>query len=91
LQVGKCRKFQVEGRVQGVWFRESTRQQANLLSLTGHAINRPDGSVEVLACGEPEALDKLAEWLQDGPPMAQVTRVIQTAYEGDCPGRFTTG
>ena len=91
LQVGKCRKFQVEGRVQGVWFRESTRQQANLLGLNGHAINRPDGSVEVLACGEPESLDAQAEWLWDGPPMARVTCVTQAAYEGVCPGRFITG
>lgn len=87
----KCCKFLVEGRVQGVWFRESTRQQAGLLGLNGHAINRPDGSVEVLACGEPESLDALAAWLSDGPSMARVTRVTQAAYEGDCPGRFTTG
>ncbi|MGD9020649.1 MAG: acylphosphatase [Lysobacterales bacterium] len=87
----KCRKFRVEGRVQGVWFRETTRQQADLLGLNGYAINRPDGSVEVLACGEPESLDALADWLWDGPPMARVTRVTQAAHEGDCPDRFTTG
>ena len=44
-------KFQVTGKVQGVWFRESTRQQAERLDLCGYAINCPDGSVEVLAYG----------------------------------------
>jgi len=88
--MSKCQKFRVEGRVQGVWFRESTRQQANLLRLGGHAINRLDGSVEVLACGEPESLDALAEWLWDGPPMARVISVTKVAYEGVCPSCFTT-
>lgn len=87
----ECRKFRVEGRVQGVWFRESTRQQAGRLGLTGHAINRPDGSVEVLACGGPEALVSLADWLRRGPPMAQVTAVKELVFEGECPGRFSTG
>jgi acylphosphatase len=86
-----CRKFRVEGRVQGVWFRESTRQQAVPLGIAGHAVNCADGSVEVLACGESEALDQLARWLQQGPPMARVTSVTASAYEGDCPQGFTTG
>ena len=86
-----CRKFRVQGRVQGVWFRESTRQQAESLGITGYAINCPDGSVEVLACGKREALGALAEWLQQGPPMAQVRSVAGMAYAGDCPERFTTG
>jgi acylphosphatase len=86
-----CRKFRVQGRVQGVWFRESTRQQAESLGITGYAINCPDGSVEVLACGKREALGALAEWLQQGPPMAQVRSVEGVAYTGDCPERFSTG
>jgi acylphosphatase len=87
----ECRKFRVEGRVQGVWFRESTRQQAVKLGITGHAINLADGSVEVLACGEPGALDALAEWLLLGPPMARVQSVVATAHAGACPDRFATG
>ena len=87
----ECRKFRVEGRVQGVWFRESTRQQAVKLGITGHAINLADGSVEVLACGEPRALDALAEWLLLGPPMARVQAVVATAHAGACPDRFATG
>jgi len=84
-------KFRVEGRVQGVWFRESTRQQAESLGLCGYAINRADGSVEVLACGEAESINKLAEWLQHGPPMAQVKSVSRVPFAGICPDRFTTG
>jgi len=54
----ECRKFRVKGRVQGVWFREPTRQQASGLGIKGSAINLPDGSVEVLACGKPDALGR---------------------------------
>lgn len=86
-----CRKFRVEGRVQGVWFRESTRKQAVRLGITGHALNCSDGSVEVLACGASEALGQLAEWLHQGPPMARVRSVTEMNYEGECPDRFQTG
>ena len=89
--MSKCRNYCVEGRVQGVWFRESTRQQADRLGVSGFAINCPDGSVQVLACGAPEALDALAEWLGQGPPMAQVRLVTETAYTGECPEGFATG
>ena len=89
--MNECRKYRVEGRVQGVWFRESTRQEAEKLGITGYAINLADGSVEVLACGDPEVLDRLAAWLQQGPPMARVTSVSESSHEGDCPGRFSTG
>ena len=89
--MGECRKFRVEGRVQGVWFRESTRQQADRLGIRGRAINCSDGSVEVLACGTPEVLDELAEWLRHGPPMAQVRSVVASACEHECLDGFTTG
>ena len=85
------RKFRVEGRVQGVWFRESTRQQAEKLGISGYAINCADGSVEVLACGETEALGQLERWLHQGPPMARVRSVVGTGFEGDCPEGFRTG
>ena len=71
----KCRKFRVTGRVQGVFFRDSTREEARRLRLTGHANNMPDGSVEVVACGTEAALDRLAKWLKSGPPMASVAAV----------------
>lgn len=89
--MSECRKYRVEGRVQGVWFRESTRQQAANLGIRGYAVNCLDGSVEVLACGEPDALDRLAAWLHQGPPMAQVRSVTESDFEGECPGGFSTG
>ena len=67
-----CRRFVVTGRVQGVFFRASTRNFAAELSLTGYAKNLPDGSVEVLACGESRAIDELAAWLLEGPRMASI-------------------
>ena len=67
-----CRRFVVTGRVQGVFYRASTRDVAAELSLTGYAKNLPDGSVEVLACGESRAIDELAAWLLAGPQLASV-------------------
>jgi acylphosphatase len=68
-------RFFVSGRVQGVFFRASTRQQAERLGLQGWAANLPDGRVEVLAVGASEAVRQLGEWLQDGPPAAKVLAV----------------
>ncbi len=65
-------RFIVCGRVQGVFFRASTCEQARRLGLTGYARNLADGSVEVLACGDEAAIAHLERWLQDGPPMAKV-------------------
>ena len=79
------------GRVQGVWLRASTLRQAKLLGLCGHAINCTDGSVKVLACGEAESIKVLAEWLQNGPPMAEVKTVSRVPFAGIAPDRFTTG
>jgi acylphosphatase len=61
--------------VQGVFFRDSTREEARKLRLTGYANNMPDGSVEIVACGSDAALAKLAQWLESGPPMAKVAAV----------------
>jgi len=87
----QCRKFIVHGKVQGVWFRESTRRQALDLGLSGHAINLPDGTVEVIAAGKPEALTELESWLKRGPPMARVQQ-LDSVHDTD-PGMtdFTTG
>lgn len=76
-----ARRFTIKGRVQGVWFRDSTRKMADSLGLCGHAINLNDGNVEVFACGEKAAIDQLAEWLRDGPPMAKVDQVIEDDAE----------
>jgi len=83
--------FRVSGRVQGVWFRDSTRREAEQLGITGHAINLGSGDVEVLACGSKDALDALFAWLHRGPPLAQVSGVEQRPAEfRDLPG-FTIG
>lgn len=66
----------VTGKVQGVWFRASTAEQAERLAITGWARNLPDGRVEVLACGEREKISELVAWLKVGPPLAQVTDVV---------------
>ncbi|MDJ0709773.1 MAG: acylphosphatase [Woeseiaceae bacterium] len=87
----QARLFTVHGRVQGVWFRESTRREAVQLGIAGHAINLPDGTVEVLAMGEPEALRVLEAWLHSGPPMARVTRVNAKDADAIDVAGFTTG
>ena len=86
-----ARQFTIKGRVQGVFFRDSTRRVAQSLGLTGYAINLSDGNVEVLACGEPDAIDALAAWLQDGPRMAEVTEVVERHAEAEELPGFTTG
>lgn len=70
-----AQRFLVSGRVQGVFFRASTRDRARQLGLRGRAINLPDGRVEVLAAGAPEAVEALAEWLWIGAPKAKVEGV----------------
>lgn len=70
-------RFLVSGRVQGVWFRASTRDEALRLGLSGHARNLADGSVEVLAAGEEVAIAALQRWLQHGPRLARVDEVAR--------------
>ena len=64
-------RFLVSGQVQGVFFRASTRFEAQRLGLGGYARNLADGRVEVLAAGTPQAVEQLARWLQHGPPHAR--------------------
>jgi acylphosphatase len=70
-----CRRCRVEGLVQGVFFRASTRARAQQLGVTGWAKNLPDGSVEVLVCGAEDAVTQLCEWLWEGPSHARVSKV----------------
>ncbi len=85
----ECRQFRITGRVQGVFFRASTRRAAKDLKLTGFARNVADGSVEVLACGAPEAVARLSEWLHSGPPGARVDNVESIAVDVAKPPSFT--
>ena len=70
-----ARRFLVSGKVQGVFFRASTREVAETLGVAGHAINLPDGRVEVLAVGETSAVSRLGEWLWQGSPASRVDDV----------------
>lgn len=70
-----ARRCLISGRVQGVYFRASTRQEALALGLAGHARNLADGRVEVLAVGSPTAVEQLIRWLEAGPPAARVDAV----------------
>ncbi len=73
--MAECRRWLISGRVQGVFFRESTRRKAAGLTLSGHAFNLPDGRVEVVACGALDSLDQLERWLHEGPPDARVDQI----------------
>ena len=82
-----CIRCVVSGRVQGVWFRDSTRRIAQELNITGYALNQADGTVEVIACGETSQVEKLQAWLWQGPELAKVTSVHcdtlpEQAYSG---------
>jgi acylphosphatase len=75
------RGFRVCGRVQGVYFRHSTRIEAERLGLHGIARNRPDGSVEVFTRGDQSAVQALRQWLNVGPPQARVDSVEELALD----------
>ncbi len=69
------RRVTIHGSVQGVFFRDSTRERARSHGVAGWAQNRPDGSVEVVLEGEPEAVERVVRFLRSGPPHAEVARV----------------
>jgi acylphosphatase len=84
-------RFLVSGRVQGVFFRASTRNEAERLGVAGSARNLADGRVEVLASGSDEALSALERWLWQGPPSARVDEVQREAVgDRDFDGFHTT-
>jgi acylphosphatase len=69
------RKATVHGHVQGVFFRDSTREQAEAHGVAGWVSNRPDGAVEAVLEGPAEAVDAVLHFLEAGPPRAEVERV----------------
>ncbi|MCH7506712.1 MAG: acylphosphatase [Proteobacteria bacterium] len=85
-----CRRFLVSGKVQGVWFRESTRQVATRLGLNGSASNLPDGRVEVVAVGAGKDIDRLCAWLRHGPAMARVDEVVEETIDDPGLSGFST-
>lgn len=70
-----CLRCTVSGRVQGVFFRASTRHEAERRGISGYARNLSNGSVEILACGEKGRVEDLCAWLAKGPPNAEVSNV----------------
>ncbi|MFZ3202959.1 MAG: acylphosphatase [Pseudomonas sp.] len=68
-----CLHGYVSGRVQGVFFRQATAEQAERLDVDGWVRNLGDGRVEVLLEGAETAVRELAAWLEQGPPKAKVT------------------
>ena len=77
-------RMRISGRVQGVFFRAYTRDEARRLGLKGWVRNLPDGCVEVLAQGSSERLKALESFCRQGPPHARVqdVEVIEEATEG---------
>ena len=80
-------RFVVRGRVQGVFFRQSTVEQARALGLGGWVRNRADGCVEGVAGGAPAALEQLRAWLRRGPPSARVEDVEWSDAAGEPVGQ----
>lgn len=70
------RKIYVKGRVQGVWFRASTREAALRLGVSGYVVNLRDGSVYCEVSGPEAAVEQLIEWCRHGPRLAKVEQVI---------------
>jgi acylphosphatase len=86
-----CKKCLVSGRVQGVFYRGSAAQRARELGVRGYARNLADGRVEVLACGEDEAVRTFVSWLWTGSSASKVTAVeVTDAPQQGAPAGFQT-
>jgi len=70
-----CFRVLISGRVQGVGYRYSTREQAEALKVVGWVRNLPNGQVEALVVGDRTKVDQLLSWFHKGPPSAKVTAV----------------
>jgi acylphosphatase len=79
-------RLAVAGRVQGVGFRYSMREQAARLGVRGWVRNRRDGSVEALVQGEAHSVEALVAWARRGPPGAQVTSLRCDPAQGESAG-----
>jgi acylphosphatase len=81
-------KARLHGKVQGVWYRGWTEQEAKALGLCGWVRNREDGTVEALFVGPRAAVDDMLARCSSGPPAARVDRVEATPAQGITPNRF---
>jgi acylphosphatase len=84
-----ARRLRIHGRVQGVWFRAWTLETAQGLDLDGWVRNRTDGTVEALAVGSADAVEKLIAACHEGPPAAKVERVEVEEAQGIVPRGFS--
>jgi acylphosphatase len=80
----------VRGQVQGVFFRDSLRERARAHDVAGWARNRPDGAVEVVLEGTPDAVDRLLRFCETGPPDARVERTEVKEEEPEGLSGFAT-
>lgn len=82
-----ARRLIIHGRVQGVFFRDSLRRHADAAGVGGWAANRPDGTVETLLEGPPDAIEEIITFARSGPPRASVERVeVSEEPVGDLTG-----
>jgi acylphosphatase len=77
----QCIKAIVRGRVQGVFFRAYTEEEARRQGLVGWVRNLADGDVEAMICGSAENIESMIKWLHTGSPMADVKEVFVTGIE----------
>jgi acylphosphatase len=77
------RRVRAHGRVQGVFFRDSTRQEALARGVAGWVTNTPDGSVEAVFEGPPEAVDAMVDFVRSGPGVADVEDLEVTEEEAE--------
>lgn len=75
----------IHGRVQGVFFRDTMRREAQSLGVTGWVRNHSDGTVQAVVQGEPANVDAIVRWAQRGPPLAQVERIDIAEGVGNYP------
>ena len=76
------RRLAIRGQVQGVWFRESMRLEAEALAVTGWVRNCPDGTVEAVVQGTPASVEAITRWAKRGPEQACVSSVEVSEAEG---------
>ncbi len=84
------RRVVVHGRVQGVFFRDTVRREASRHGVSGWVRNTPEGTVEAVFEGDQDAIERLIELAQEGPPAAEVERVETFEEEVEGLEGFTT-
>ena len=70
----------ISGRVQGVWFRATTKEKAKEYNVKGWVRNTSDGKVEAVFVGEEKDVEKMIQWCHHGPTLAEVEKVEVTSY-----------